>query len=769
MSQRIIDLAKLGPAQGFVIQGDAIVGHAGQSVSSAGDVNGDGFADVIVGAPFVSDGGHYAAGAAYVVFGGADGFGTPVGGRQVVDLSTLSPTQGFVIQGDGAYNWAGWSVSAAGDVNGDGFADVIVGAYDTGIWAGKAYVVFGGADGFGTTTVDGRQVVDLTALGAAEGFVIEGGEGDLASIVSAAGDVNGDGFADVIVGANGNGDGGERAGAAYVVFGGAGGFGTTTGGRQVVDLATLRPAHGFVIQGAGAGDYAGWSVSAAGDVNSDGFADVIVGAFGNGDGGERAGAAYVVFGGAGGFGTTTGGRQVVDLATLSPAHGFVIQGNGVYNFAGSSVSAAGDVNSDGFADVIIGTPGGAAYVVFGSADGFGTTVGGRQVIDLTTLSGAQGFVIQGDAAGSSVSAAGDVNGDGFGDVIVGAPHGDAGGNGAGEAYVLFGGAGGFGTAVGGRQAVDLATLSPTHGFVIHGTGAGDYAGWSVSAAGDVNGDGFDDLIVGALGNDDGGTDAGETYVIYGGNFTHAVARIGGEGDDVVRTGPVGRIVFGAQGDDTVLGNIGADSLNGGSGDDSLNGDAANDTLAGGNGDDSAVGGFGDDRALGGDGDDTLSGRDGNDRLEGEANEDRLSGDAGDDSLDGGQGRDTLFGGAGNDTLIGGGRGDVLVGGEGVDVLTGGSGFDRFVFGLGTSPVMTPDSITDFEHGIDKLVLRTGGLDGTFLGAAAFTGTHVVEVRWEAAHHQLQVDVNGDGVLGAGDLAIDGTSLATLTAADLLFV
>jgi hypothetical protein len=144
------------------------------------------------------------------------------------------------------------------------------------------------------------------------------------------------------------------------------------------------------------------------------------------------------------------------------------------------------------------------------------------MIDLTSLTASQGFVITGDAAGDqagfSVAAAGDVNGDGFDDVIVGAPFGDNGGIDAGEAYIVFGKVSGFGTTVGGRQVIDLANLSFPDGFIIQGDAAGDQLGRSVAAAGDVNNDGFDDLIVGAPLGDDGGSNAGEAYVIFGSAF-----------------------------------------------------------------------------------------------------------------------------------------------------------------------------------------------------------------------------------------------------------
>ena len=117
-----------------------------------------------------------------------------------------------------------------------------------------------------------------------------------------------------------------------------------------------------------------------------------------------------------------------------------------------------------------------------------------------------------------VSFAGDVNGDGFDDLIVGAPFGDDGGTYAGEAYVVFGTDSGFGTNVGGRQVIDLTTLSAAQGFIIQGDRAGDYAGGSVSSAGDVNGDGFDDLIVGAPSGEDGGSLAGEWVALPSTSF-----------------------------------------------------------------------------------------------------------------------------------------------------------------------------------------------------------------------------------------------------------
>ncbi len=571
----VIDSTTLGAGQGFIVRGDADRDFSGISVSRAGDVNNDGHEDIIIGASDGDDGG-FGAGEAYVIFGGTGGFGTADGtGRQVIDLTTLGTAQGFIIQGDAPGDGAGFSVSNAGDVNGDGFDDLIVGARnggDGGQLAGEAYVVFGRADG-------ARQVVDLSTLGSTQGFIIQGDAAlDLAGTsVSNAGDVNGDGYDDLIVGAPGGFDGGPVAGEAYVVFGGAGGFGTTDGsGRQVIDLTSLNVTQGFIIQGDASYDGAAVSVSGAGDVNGDGYDDLIIGAAGGDDGGNNAGEAYVIFGGAGGFGTADGsGRQVIDLATLSAAQGFIIQGDAAGDQAGRSVSAAGDINGDGYDDIILGaasgddggSDAGEAYVIFGGAGGLGTTDGsGRQVIDLSTLSAAQGFIIQGDAAedqaGRSVSAAGDINGDGYDDIIVGARYGDDGGNLAGEAYVIFGSGGGFGTADRtGRQVIDLSTLSAAQGFVIQGDDDFDIAGSAVSSAGDVDGDGYGDLIVGAPGNDRGGTLAGETYVVFGAAFA------AGDADRTIVGTSGGDRLIGSDGDDVLIGNGGTDVFRGGAGDD----------------------------------------------------------------------------------------------------------------------------------------------------------------------------------------------------------
>ncbi len=267
---------------GFVINGIDPSDQSGFSVSGAGDVNGDGLADVIVGAPGGDPAGPYSyAGESYVVFGKADGM--------VVSLSSVvGGSGGYVINGIDPDDRSGSSVSGAGDVNGDGLADAIVGAYradpDGQNSAGESYVVFGKADG---TAVNLSDVVGGTL-----GFVINGIDPDDHSghSVSGAGDMNGDGLADVIVGArHADPDGHSSAGESYVIFGKA--DGTAVSLSDVVGGAL-----GFVINGIDPEDRSGRSVSGAGDVNGDGLADAIGGApFADPAGNSAAGESYVVF------------------------------------------------------------------------------------------------------------------------------------------------------------------------------------------------------------------------------------------------------------------------------------------------------------------------------------------------------------------------------------------------------------------------------------------------------------------------------------------
>ncbi len=419
-----------------------------------------------------------------------------------INLTDLDGKNGFRLDGAAAYDLAGDSVSNAGDINGDGFDDVIIGASgadSNGGRFGSSYVVFGKAAGFGAA-------MDLSTLDGSNGFRLDG-----ASIpVSNAGDVNGDGFDDVIIGAFKADPNGDRSGSSYVVFGKGSSFDAS------MDLSSLDGNNGFRLDGAESFDYSGISVSRAGDVNGDGFDDLVVGGRRFNDGNSASVAIdYVVFGKASGFSPT------FNLSNLDGSNGFRLDIN-TDNAATTSVSSAGDMNGDGYDDVFVSilfpsTYGSAiadaaSYVVFGRASGFDAAV------NLSGLDGNDGFSVTGagtntyDSGALVVSDAGDINGDGFDDVVIGASRTWNNGYFSGSSYVVYGKAAGF------AATLDLSSLDGKNGFRLDGVMRRDYLGQSVSNAGDVNGDGFDDLLVGAPYADSDGvffSNLGSSYVVFG--------------------------------------------------------------------------------------------------------------------------------------------------------------------------------------------------------------------------------------------------------------
>jgi len=420
-------------------QNSALFGYA---VSTAGDVNADGYADVLIGAPYYDNGGQFDEGRAYLYLGSAAG---------------LANAPAWTAETNQSSSLFSWSVGGGGDVNGDGFDDVIVGAwlYDNVQFdEGRAFVYYGSATG-----------LEANAAWTAED---DQSSSFLGYSVAMAGDVNGDGFDDVIAGAYAWDNVQFDEGRAMVWHGSATG---------------LASSPSWVTEPNQSSALFGYSVAGAGDVNGDGFDDVIVGAPLYESGGQfDEGSAFVYLGSATGLGTTPAWTAESNI-----------------NAAQSSfyVASAGDVNADGYDDVITGAP----FL------GNGSNYEGRASVYLgsaTGLAAAPVWTFEAGApyqyVGWSVGSAGDVNNDGFDDVVAGSLYWDAGTLDEGAALVFLG------TATGPSTNAD---------FIVDSGQGYSYFGSAVASAGDVDGDGFDDLLVGARYYDNVEFDEGRAYLYRG--------------------------------------------------------------------------------------------------------------------------------------------------------------------------------------------------------------------------------------------------------------
>ena len=445
-----------------VFVGEDAGDNSGVAVAGVGDFNADGLDDILIGA-YARDNSHYNSGTSYLLFPTLSASPAVSSFTGTIDLS-VAPMS---FTGENENDYSGYALSQAGDVNGDGYQDFIIGIYNSDAGAssgGAAAIIYGTATPAATTVSLTNADVRLINDTAFEhvGYSVAG-----------VGDVNNDGFDDVLIGGQCS---SSSPGVAYLIYGSS-----TLLGDFMLSSADAK----FV--GDTNGDNAGEAVAGAGDFNGDGYDDILIGADYSDIAGADSGTSYLFFGG------SLSGTVSVNTANL------ILTGQAAGDASGYSVAGVGDVNNDGLDDIMMGAifndnagaNTGSAYLVYGSSTLSGTM----------SLSAAD-VILNGtptdNEAADSVAGAGDINGDGFAEVFISSPY-----YGAGKTYLMYGG------HLSGT--IDLTNADAT----FTGVAIGDAAGYSNASAGDVNGDGFDDILISARFNDDGGSNAGATYLIYG--------------------------------------------------------------------------------------------------------------------------------------------------------------------------------------------------------------------------------------------------------------
>lgn len=437
------DLTTLNGSNGFEVSGLPSNIQFGAECQFIGDINHDGLEDIAFGAKNSTVNGLELAGAAYIIFGSASPFPTPF------DLSTLNGSNGFVVSGIAYDERRGATIAGPGDINGDGIDDLIIGTSSV---SPDDMVIYG--------KTSFSALLTINDINGTNGFLIDTpGSNQIASL----GDVNGDGINDFIVGCP------HFSGESWIIFGRSSNFPAS------INISWLDGVKGFRTSSF-SGDRPSYEVGAAGDINNDGFNDILIG---NWDSSNPA-VSYCL------FGKGTAFPPTVNLTTLNGSDGFSIDNNGG-NFL-TFVGALGDINHDGIDDFFSET-----NAIYGSTAPFSSH------FPQSNLNGTVGFTLPGALMSAGI---GDINLDGIEDFIS-----TSGGNNGNVNYIVFGSSSGFPTPI------SETTLNGINGFIISGLSPTN-TGRPVSGNGDLNGDGIADFVVSQSTTS---TSTGKAYVIFGGD------------------------------------------------------------------------------------------------------------------------------------------------------------------------------------------------------------------------------------------------------------
>ncbi|WP_293892812.1 T9SS type A sorting domain-containing protein [Sporocytophaga sp.] len=442
----VFDLKSLNGHNGFSIKGLTKGDRLGEELAFIGDINNDGFDDLCVTSEYANKNGFYLGGTAYIIFGSDKPFAS------TFDLNTLNGSNGFKVEGIAEDERRGKFVKGLGDINNDGIGDLVIGTEQE-----KVMILYGKAGSFPAT-------MTVNDINGNNGFIIDI---DGVNECWGAGDINGDGIEDMLLGHP------HWSGETLVFFGKNGNFPAS------IDESFLDGTRGFRLSEISYASRSAYLVGPAGDINNDGYDDIIVGLWANSFTTDAPSKTYVFFGKPGPY------SPLIDINKVNGTDGFAIINYELPSFL-KWVGKLGDINGDGIDDLFS-----FQNILYGSSKPFPAVVTKDNSLD-----GVKGFMVPGIS--QTAAAAGDLNFDGIGDFIAVAK--------SNEVWAIYG------TKETTNATFDPAALNGVNGFRIQNLSQSNI-GRQISGDQDFNGDGHSDFAVGSGGTEEGGT----VYVVFGGD------------------------------------------------------------------------------------------------------------------------------------------------------------------------------------------------------------------------------------------------------------